>query len=83
MPVVVTEAVFTAPHDREVRVSADRQKITHRSGPRFTEYDHDRFRFWLAWFERKAAMQRRPEDRADAEVLRAARDLLVKEGVLA
>ncbi len=76
------EDVFTAAQGREVRVSADRRTITHRAATWVTEYSLEQFLFWHAWHERKFAMQPRPDLRADVEVLRAAWDLLVKEGVL-
>ncbi len=78
----MTESVFTAAYDREARVSPDRQRIRHTAGAWSAEYNHERFLFWQAWYTRKAEQHGTAQYRADAEVLRAARDLLVKEGVL-
>ncbi len=74
-----SEVVFTAAYDREVRVSADRQKVTHRAMGWSAEYTPEQLLTWLAFYQRKADQARSPYCVADVEVLCAARDLLAKE----
>ena len=71
-----SEVVFTAPFDREVRVSADRQRITHRAMAWSMDYTPDELLRWIAFYERMAQQPGMVRAPADVEVLHKARDLL-------
>ena len=76
------EVIFTASFDREVRVSADRQTITHRAMDWSGIYTPAQLLAWIQFYERLATNPAMPRANADVEVLLAVRDLLVKEGML-
>jgi hypothetical protein len=73
------EAVFTASFDREVRVSADRRRITHRARSWSSDYTPAQLHRWIEFYERIAADPRMSASQADVEVLHAARDLIARE----
>ena len=79
----VPEVIFTGPLKREVRISADHQTITHSAMDWSGTYTPERLVTWIAFYERMMRDSPSPYFKADVEVLHAARDLLVKEGVLA
>ena len=72
----MTDTIFTAAHDREARVSADRQRITHRAGAWSATYTPEELVRWLAFYEQQAAKKVSPTYDADVEVLRKARALV-------
>ena len=78
----MNEKVFTSAHDREVRVSADRQTIIYRAMAWSCTYSPERLLRWIPFYERLAQDPGTPRAKADVEVLCAARDLLKQEGVL-
>lgn len=76
------EVIFTGSFDREVRVSADRQTITHRAMDWSGIDTPETLVTWIVFYERLATEPGTPRAKADVEVLHAARALLVKEGAL-
>ena len=76
------EVIFANSFDREVRVSADRQTITHRAMDWSGTYTPARLLTWIQFYEQLATNPAMSRATSDVEVLHAARDLLVKEGVL-
>lgn len=76
------EAILTGPLRREVRISADRQTITHSAMDWSGTYTPQRLVTWIAFYERMLRDSPSPYFKSDVEVLHAARDLLVKEGFL-
>ena len=74
------EVPFTAAFDREVRVSRDRQCITHRAMAWSMDYTPDELLRWIAFYERMAQQPGTVRAPADVEVLHKARDLLAQEG---
>ena len=76
------EVIFTGPFDREVRVSADRQTITHRAMDWSGIYTPAQLLTWIQFYEHLATHAAMSRAKADVQVLHAARDLVMTEGML-
>ena len=73
-----SEAIFSAAFDREVRVSADGQRITHRAMAWSMDYTPDELIPWIAFYERMAEQPGMVRAPADVEVLHKARARLAR-----
>ncbi len=74
-----SEVVFTGPFEREVRVSADRQSVTHRAMAWSAVYSLDELPRWISFYEQLAEKPTMLRAQADVEVLHRARDLLARK----
>ena len=74
-----SDVVFTAAFDRKVRVSPDRQRITHRAMAWSMDYPLDELNRWIAFYQRMAQQPGMVRAPADIEVRHKARDLLAEE----
>ncbi len=74
-----SEVILTAAFDREVRISPDRQRITHRAMAWSMNYTPDELLRWIAFYERMAQQPGMIRAPADVEVLHKARELRARE----
>ncbi len=70
----MTETTFIGPLGREVRVSADGERITHRAGAWSGEYTRAQLTGWIVFYKRMAAECPHPAYDADMAVLSAAQE---------
>lgn len=74
-----SDTLFTGPFEREVRVSADGQSVTHRAMAWSAVYTLNELPRWIAFYEELAEKPTMLRAQADVEVLHKARGLLARE----
>lgn len=73
-----SDTVFTGPFEREARVSADGQMVTHRAMAWSMTYTPETLPKWIAFYERMATNPTLPRAQVDVELLHKAEGALAK-----